>query len=591
MKKIYRVLALIFAVCTVLSVFAGCEKGSVDDTTPAVQTSGEPEVTEAPPSAELIKDGKLKVNIIRGENATQTEIDAAVQVRKTLVAKYPDGDVTISDDFTGMQNYDPEKVEILVGVTSFPETQAVLDGLKYGDAAIRTVGHKIVVVSRVETAYNTLSNRLFETLLAQKDPANVTFDESADYLMTVNKSLNAIPVLSGLNPDRITGSGDKAYQLFYTGATAEILDGYVKTLKEEGFETVTDNEVNGSRFTVSLNADTAVTAYFEKPYSYIRIMTEPRSNYCETKEEPFTAVTTPILTMIGRRFSDTTTYLGCDAGAGLLCMMIRLSDGRFIVVDGGGTAAYATALYAKMLEQSPDKKPVIAAWFLTHSHSDHIGGVNQFIQSYSAKVPIERILLNFPNDTDMQANSDSEFSLWQAARSNISQYYPTTPVYKIHTGQNYTFADAKIEVHYTQEDYLNKKRSVNNTANNWNNTSAIFSVSIAGQKIMFLGDSQEDPNNMTAKIWGDRLKSDIVQVAHHGGIGGTRAIYNAVDADVALFTTTDVLVPVYINKWDYNYHLVANLHLKEYFNSCDRITTFKLPYTPKSSGFVKTTDN
>ena len=83
----------------------------------------------------------------------------------------------------------------------------------------------------------------------------------------------------------------------------------------------------------------------------------------------YTALTSPKLIMIGRRFSNTSMYLGVDSGAGLMCFVIQLSDGRFIVIDGGvATDAFAQAIYASLLNNAPDKdKIIIAAWIMTHS--------------------------------------------------------------------------------------------------------------------------------------------------------------------------------------------------------------------------------
>ncbi|MCQ2427132.1 MAG: hypothetical protein MJ137_01850, partial [Clostridia bacterium] len=147
--------------------------------------------------------------------------------------------------------------------------------------------------------------------------------------------------------------------------------------------------------------------------------------------------------------------------------------------------------------------------------------------------------------------------------------------------------DAVFEVYYTPEDFVTAKRTISSVTNNWNNTSLIFSAEIAGEKIMYLGDSQEIPNNLTAAVFGSYLKSDICQVAHHGGIGGTETIYKQIDPEIALFTTTAVLVPVYNQKFSYNNYLINQLHVKEYWNAADRIKTFMLPYHATGSGFVK----
>lgn len=109
----------------------------------------------------------------------------------------------------------------------------------------------------------------------------------------------------------------------------------------------------------------------------------------------------------------------------------------------------------------------------------------------------------------------------------------------------------------------------------------IFRVTVAGERIMFLGDSQVDSNGIAVRMWGKLLKSDICQVAHHGGEGGTSAVYDMIDPEVALFTTSDEAFELY-KKDAHNAHLISALHLKEAVNSANRITEFPLPYTPGS---------
>jgi beta-lactamase superfamily II metal-dependent hydrolase len=290
--------------------------------------------------------------------------------------------------------------------------------------------------------------------------------------------------------------------------------------------------------------------------------------------------------MIGRNFGNGTDDPKLlDASSGLMCFVIQLSDGRYIVIDGGvATDSFAQGIYYALLSNAPDKDNItIAAWIITHSHSDHTGGFYRFSELYSSKVDIERFIYNFPSESD--AKSFGEDINIQRVSRNIALYYPESKVNKAHTGQIYHIADAEIEVYYTVDDYAGPGRTLQSTTN-YNLSSMIFSVDIAGQKIMFLGDSQDDSNNMTAHMYGDYLKSDFVQVAHHGGAGGTNSIYKAVDPMVALFTTSDALLPVYL-KYSYNDYLINSLNVKEYYNSANRIKTWTLPYQPSSLGFIK----
>ena len=68
---------------------------------------------------------------------------------------------------------------------------------------------------------------------------------------------------------------------------------------------------------------------------------------------------TPLLTMVD-------TF---DFG---LSFVLRLTDGRFIVFDGGWeTRDYAERLMAVLKKQCVTEKITIAAWIMTHPHIDH----------------------------------------------------------------------------------------------------------------------------------------------------------------------------------------------------------------------------
>ena len=80
---------------------------------------------------------------------------------------------------------------------------------------------------------------------------------------------------------------------------------------------------------------------------------------------------------------------------------IRLSDGRYIVIDGGREfEPDAQRLYNCLKEGSPFDTPVIAAWIFTHPHSDHFHCFIKFFDMYQGKVDIERFLYYFPERDD-----------------------------------------------------------------------------------------------------------------------------------------------------------------------------------------------
>ena len=86
-----------------------------------------------------------------------------------------------------------------------------------------------------------------------------------------------------------------------------------------------------------------------------------------------------------------------------LSYVIRLSDGRFIIFDGGWNfEPDRNRLFECLKAGSPDEKPVIAAWILTHPHGDHYLCFLGFMEQYGDQVVIEKFLFNFPEFDDIE---------------------------------------------------------------------------------------------------------------------------------------------------------------------------------------------
>ena len=113
-----------------------------------------------------------------------------------------------------------------------------------------------------------------------------------------------------------------------------------------------------------------------------------------------------------------------------------------------------------------------------------------------------------------------------------------TKIYQVRTGQKYAFGNAAIEILGTFDDlapfYMRADSS--------NHTSVIFSVTLEGQRLMYVGDASSYGLLLAAKRYGSYLKSDVVQLAHHGNGDGSsdNSFYKAVNAPVVLHPGTSL---------------------------------------------------
>ena len=206
---------------------------------------------------------------------------------------------------------------------------------------------------------------------------------------------------------------------------------------------------------------------------------------------------------------------------GGMAYVIQLDDGRFVMVDGGEHFDVdGERVFRYLCEKAQGEKPIIAAWFFTHGHRDHIKLSARFMEEYKNEVEIQTIAYNIPTDvvysgfdsTSGRGDALAE-EMWFKAVENLSN----TEVRVLKTGEEFTFANVKVNILTTAfEKYPDPPTSRNHT-------SAAMKFSFTcGTSFLVLGDAQGDrlvkmleegsPIYCTDEI----LKSDILQVPHHG---------------------------------------------------------------------------
>ena len=74
---------------------------------------------------------------------------------------------------------------------------------------------------------------------------------------------------------------------------------------------------------------------------------------------------------------------------------------------------------------------------------------------------------------------------------------------------------------------------------NINDTSMIFRVDANGQKVLFLGDAHIAEGDRLYAKFGDDLKSDIVQMSHHGQGGVRKEVYDVIAPTLCMWPSAD----------------------------------------------------
>lgn len=565
MKRIAISLMSILLALLILVSCGGNTQGDAKSTSDTTSTYGQ---------IELVKDGVANYVVVRPDKASQTVIDAAITVRKAI-SKATNTEVMLETDWLKSgTTHDPSKKVILVGLTNYEESLAALNEISYSEYLIKVAGDKLIIGGYGDDSVKKAAD-LFESRISTyvvKDgngAASIMLPADTSISGSRYKVLDKVPKYNNGKVDGVYDCGDSCYMLVFGDTTTEDYIRYKNDLSANGFKEYTTNTIGSNLFATYTNDNYTINTYYTDYNNTSRVIIEPKKNLpgLESENVYENKVSTAV-TMLGLEYPAADGNITNNG----LSMLIRLADGSFVIIDGGFNRDWdANRLYQEMYKQAPDNKNiVIAAWIITHAHADHVGCFKKFTGSYSSKVAVEKFIINFPTETDTVAIKDEGQKGYDSLIQMMNKY-KDSKIIKAHAGQLFHLRNAKIEMLYTLEDQRPDEFSY------YNMSSLVFSFTAEGQKIMFLGDAYTTTSNILVKKYGNYLASDIVQVAHHGYVGGTEQVYSAIQPKYVLWPISTSEYPVVAAR-PQNDYLIKLPSVKEIFVAKDLITTLTLPY-------------
>jgi beta-lactamase superfamily II metal-dependent hydrolase len=217
----------------------------------------------------------------------------------------------------------------------------------------------------------------------------------------------------------------------------------------------------------------------------------------------------------------------------MMSYVIITKDGHCIVIDGGnkGDADY---LLKFIKEKTNMKKPVIDAWIFSHVHSDHVSTFIALANLKRDEFTVKKIYYNFPS-----AEFISKYDYTDTTVLTMSDFYAAvdklegTEVIIPQNNDKFTIGDVEVEILMVQDEEADFMKNSNVV----NNSSMIFRLTVENQTVLFLGDSGVEQGNELLKMHGDNLKSDMVQMSHHGQNGVSKEVYEAINPSACLWPT------------------------------------------------------
>ena len=369
-------------------------------------------------------------------------------------------------------------------------------------------------------------------------------------------------------------AGSSRPQTFFEEAELEDTDDFVRMKYSRDFDCFKKEKLPDGRIVYTYDNGTYVIhTGFYPDESSARITIEKKTNLVPLEDENVYTSNPDVVTSLAQ------IGLGEDESGGM-AYCYQLADGSFIVIDGGYDNDIET-LYNYMKAKAPNGDIVIAAWMITHNDPDHVEGFKAFSRIYAKDYKLEKFIANFPSFStynEMGGESGGELTI------GVLSERTDCKIFKAHTGQKFYIRNALIEILFTVDNLLPA------TASNGNVLSMIFTVDVEGERAIFFGDATDKAMQLTVPKYGEYLKSDIMQLSHHGKrnysgmqMDNRKKLYALVRPEVILWPTsnehylTDGDETSVVSKHPWN--LVALESARECYIAGYGITVLELPYS------------
>ena len=206
--------------------------------------------------------------------------------------------------------------------------------------------------------------------------------------------------------------------------------------------------------------------------------------------------------------------------------IIKTKNNKTIVIDGG-TEDDTNNLIEKINQYNGK----VDYWFITHPHKDHATAFINIVQNYN--IPIGKVYVTVNDEKwykDYGNGRDEECIRFLNA---IKDQNISDKVEEVYLNQVIQIDNIKCEILGVKNPEI--------TTNAINNSSMVIKMTTAKNSILFLGDAGVESGKKLLEGQNNKLKVNILQMAHHGQQGVSKEIYEYIRPQICLWPTPDWL--------------------------------------------------
>ena len=545
MKSIWiKLISILMITTMLLSALASCadegESGESDSGTGEIAEENSNNSTEPIIDPEgimtVFANGAYNAKFIRSEFASDVEKNAYNQIKELFKKRTGVSPATATDFVaSGTEKYNGPA--ILIGETDYPESKSAYSKLNEGEASATFSGNKFVIAFSTRDSITNVVESIKTCLnkKASKTEIKINSEWNANIKLQYHTSGNETFDASGLKSNAsLPGNlgtkydaGQGSYTYVKTNANKTTFDDACKAAEENGFKKYTTNKIGNNEFATYVTQTQILHFMFFPNKNELRTAIDKRGSGTNgfvlpglSGDNRYASTQSSLMTLVDVEMS---------SWPGGMCLIFKLCDGRFVVIDSGvggrdNDGSSSGWVYASLAKHASDPKNIeVAAWIITHVHSDHAGGLvdmargtyqtslkkdgeatkthNVMPREVKQYIKIDTLIYNRPANTVDGRNG------WM---DEIINAFKVKNVIKAHPGQVFYYANCKFTMYGSLDLVIDKKIT------NHNDESLSMMFEFNGKKFLVLGDVYPQNTAALATIYKESLKADIVQTSHHG---------------------------------------------------------------------------